>query len=360
MSMNPRRQPQPSRRRFLQGAAAAASAAVAAPMILRAADLPAAGPGSIQGEGAHKYEWMHDWIVIPEDVKLGNCHGVQQAADGRIFIHHTGTPAMLVTDPSGKVMKTWGPEYAGGAHGLQLRKEGNEEFLYLALTGQHRVVKTNLNGEVVFDIKYPKQAGLYKDKEGKDSDAKYVPTNIAFNPNGDFYVADGYGLSYIHRYNIKGEYISTFGGLGSEPGKMKCCHGIYTDARSGTPLLAVADRENNRIQYFTLEGQHHSFVQGKVDDGIFRRPCHFDVRGTDLLIPDLRGRVTILDKDNKAAAELFDNPDPKKRAVNGVPKDQWADGQFICPHGAIWDSEGNIIVAEWVKPGRITKLRHVA
>jgi hypothetical protein len=339
---------------------AAASAVVAAPTILRAIELPANGPGSIQGDGNHKYEWVHEWLQVPSDVKLGNCHGVQQSADGRIFIHHQGTPSMLVVESSGKVMKTWGTAYSSGAHGLQLRKEGNEEFLYLALTGQHRVVKTNLDGEVVFDVKYPKDAGLYKNKEGKDSDEKYVPTNIAFAPNGDYYVADGYGLSYVHRYNVKGEYQSTFGGYGTDAGKMKCCHGIFTDNRSGTPLLAVADRENNRIQYFTLDGKHHSFVQGKADDGIIRRPCHFDERKGDLLIPDLRGRVTILDKDNKAVAELFDNPDPAKRANNGVPKDKWVDGQFICPHGAIWDSEGNIIVAEWVAPGRVTKLRHVA
>jgi hypothetical protein len=348
-----------SRRRFIQGVGAAAVGAIGAPMILRAAEIPATGPGSIQGEGEHKYEWLHDWCEVPENVKLGNCHGVQQDSQGRIFIHHTGTPAMLVCDTTGKVMKTWGPEYEGGAHGLQLRKEDGTEYLYLALTGQHRAVKTTLDGEVVFELKYPKESGVYKDKDGKDTDAKYIPTNIAFAANGDFYVADGYGLSYVHRYNIKGEYQDTFGGQGKEPGKMHCPHGIYTDKRSGDEMLVVADRANNRLQYFTMDGKHISFVQGKNDDGIVRMPCHFDVRGSDMLIPDLRGRITILDKDNKAVAEIFDNPNPKFRANNGVPKAQWADGQFICPHGAIWDSKGDIYVVEWVAPGRVTKLRHV-
>jgi hypothetical protein len=349
-----------SRRRFIQGMGAAAVGAIAAPTILRAAEIPATGPGSIQGDGEHKYEWMHDWLEVPANVKLGNCHGVQQDSQGRIFVHHTGTPSMLVCDTTGKVMKTWGAEYEGGAHGLQLRKEDGTEYLYLALTGQHRVVKTTLDGEVVFDLKYPKESGVYKDKDGKDSEGGYIPTNIAFVSNGDFYVADGYGTSYIHRYNIKGEYQNSFGGKGKEPGKMHCCHGIYTDDRSGTELLAVADRENHRIQYFTPDGKHHSFVMGAADDnGILRRPCHFHIRGTDMLIPDLRGRITILDKDNKAVAELFDNANPKYRANNGVPKNEWADGQFICPHGAIWDSKGDIYVVEWVGPGRVTKLRHV-
>ena len=347
-----------SRRSVLKKAGAAA-AVIGFPTILKAIELPKAGPGSIQGEGNHKYEWMHEWVKLPADVKLGNCHGVQEDSQGRIYLHHQGTPSMIVCDLDGKVITTWGKEYSSGAHGLQLRKEGNEEFLYLALTGQKRVVKTNLKGEVVYELKVPNESGLYLDKDGKPTDKGYVPTNIAFAPNGDFYVADGYGLSYIHRYDITGKYISSFGGKGKEAGKMLCCHGIWCDTRNGEVKLAVADRENNRIQYFDLEGKHLSFVQGKADDGIIRRPCHFHEQKGDLLIPDLRGRVTVLDKDNKAVAELFDNPDAAKRANNGVPQAQWADGQFICPHGAMWDSKGNIIVMEWVKPGRITKLRRV-
>lgn len=348
-----------SRRQFLQNAGVAATAVMAAPTILRAIEIPANGPGSIQGAGNHKYEWMHQWIQVPDDVKLGDCHGVQEDSQGRIFIHHTGTPSMLVCDPDGKVIKTWGKEYAGAAHGLQIRKEGNEEFLYLALTGQHRLVKTTLDGEVVYELKYPKEAGLYKDKDGKDNDGRYVPTNVAFAPNGDFYIADGYGLSYIHHYDIKGKYLNTFAGAGKEPGKTNCPHGIWCDTRGGEAKLVVADRSNQRLQYFSLEGKHLSFIQGKNDDGIVRLPCHFHERLGDLLIPDLRGRITILDKDNNLVTQLFDNPDPAKREKNGLPKDQWADGQFITPHGATWDSKGNIFVVEWVRPGRITKLRRV-
>ncbi len=96
---------------------------------------------------------------------------------------------------------------------MQLRNEGNQEFLYLATTSQHKVVKTTLDGEQVFVLNYPKDA---KNSHGKlyyEKEERYNPTNIAFAPNGDFYVADGYGLSYVHRYGIQGEYISTFGGI---------------------------------------------------------------------------------------------------------------------------------------------------
>ena len=35
-------------------------------------------------------------------------------------------------------------------------------------------------------------------------------------------------------------------------------------------------------------------------------------------------------------------------------------GQFVNPHGANFDHEGNIFVAEWVEIGRVTKLRKVS
>src|SRR5205823_10385374 len=130
-------------------------------------------------------------------------------------------------------------------------------------------------------------------------------------------------------------------------------HGIWTDTRDpANAKVVVADRANHRLHYFTLDGKFDSLVPHDL-----RRPCHFDQRGTDLLIPDLEGRVTIFDKDNKLITHLGDNPDPAKRAKNRVPDDQRVAGQFCSPHGAIWDRAGNIYVGEWLWDGRVTKLR---
>ena len=94
--------------------------------------------------------------------------------------------------------------------------------------------------------------------------------------------------------------------------------------------------------------------------GKLRRPCHFSQRGTESWSPDLRGRVTILDKDNKVVAQLGDNPNVSQRANNGVKLADTTPGHFCCPHGATWDPHGNIYVAEWLPYGRLTKLRHIA
>ena len=191
-------------------------------------------------------------------------------------------------------------------------------------------------------------AGLYA------NEGEYKPTNVAFAPNGDFYVADGYGKGFIHHYNQKAELIRSWGGNGAEAGQFNCPHGLWVDRRGAEPILVVADRENHRFQKFTLSGEY----LGAMNENL-RRPCHFDARGTDLLVPDLAGRVSIFDGQNQLITHLGDNPDVAQRANPNVPVEQRVPGRFCSPHAACWDSSGNIYVVEWLKPGRITKLARV-
>ena len=162
------------------------------------------------------------------------------------------------------------------------------------------VVKTTLKGEIVWKIEGPPD--IEDTSPGADGAPKpYNPTNIAIAPNGDIYVGDGYGSYYVNQYNSKAEYIRTFGGKGSEPGKLAEPHGIWVDTRGTSPILVVADRRNNRLQRFTLDGKHVDFVPG------FRLPCHFDERKGLVVIPDLHGRVTLIDKHNQLVEHLGDS-----------------------------------------------------
>ena len=90
-----------------------------------------------------------------------------------------------------------------------------------------------------------------------------------------------------------------------------------------------------------------------------RRRSRNQSRGDELLIPDLRGRVTVLDKQNNVIVQLGDNPNVSQRANNKVSRDDLVAGVFCCPHGATWDRAGNIYVAEWLPYGRVTKLQRV-
>ena len=341
-----------SRRSFLQAAGALA------PTILRATDK-AGTKLPVIGTGKHTYEVIHDWGELPASIKYGNTHGVVEDSQGHIYVHHTvhatseSADSMVVYDENGKFVKSWGKEFKGGAHGLHIRKEGSTEFLYLCDTSRGVVVKATLNGEQVWSIGYPDQSDAYKPgTDGKKP--KYSPTNLAIAPNGDIYVGDGYGSSYINQYNSKGEYIRTFGGRGKEAGKLDCPHGITVDLRSGTPILTVADRGNARIQRFTLDGKHIDFVSGT------NKPCHFYFyKNGDMVVPDLGARVTLMDKKNQVIANLGDDSESKWQDTRKLSRDHFTPGKFVAPHGACFDHKGNVFVVEWVEVGRVTKLRRV-
>jgi hypothetical protein len=340
----------PNRRSFLKQTLAGAAAMTAGPQILTRAQAAEGERKGVMGAGAHTYEWVEDWAKLPKDKQFGYTHGVIEDSQGRIFIHNQGKDAVAIFDAEGNFMSSWGEAYAPGAHGMHYSKEAEGEFLYLAPTGLHKVCKTTLDGEVVFELDYPKDSGAYEDA------AQYVPTNIATAPNGDFYVADGYGQSWIHHYNAKAEHIRSWGGKGVEPGKMNCPHGIHVDTRGEAPVLVVADRGNVRLQYFTLDGEHIKFV----NEG-FLHPCHFRQQGKDLLIPDLYGRVSIIGEDDAVITHLGENPEVQKaEGYPNLPHEQRKSGLFISPHDAMWDSQGNIYVVEWINDGRVTKLRKIA
>ena len=330
-----------------------------APLLMGATNK-SANAKPVIGEGDHRYEVTHDWGELPAGLKYGNTHGVCEDSQGRIYVHHTVNSAseshdtMVVFDGAGKFVKSWGKEFAGGAHGLHIRKEGSTEYLYLCDTKNAVVVKTTLDGEHVWRLGYPEEVDAYKPgADGKK--IKYSPTNVAIAPNGDVYVGDGYGSSYINQYDSNAKYIRTFGGVGKEPGKLNCPHGLIVDTRGATPNLTVADRSNKRLQRFTLDGQHMDFVEN------MNAPCHFGIyKNGDMVIPDLFARVTVLDKDNRTVALLGDDSTSKYMAARKLGRDAFTPGRFVCPHGACFDHAGNIFVVEWVEIGRVSKLRKVA
>ena len=302
-----------NRRRFLGTGALA-------PLILHADDK-AGGKRPILGSGDHTYEAWHDWGELPSDIRYGNTHGVVEDSQGRIYVHHTvnatseSSDSMVVFDEKGKFIKSWGKEFKGGAHGLHIHREGSTEFLYLCDTKRGVMVKATLDGEEVFTLGYPEQSEAYKPgPDGKRP--KYSPTNLAIAPNGDFYIGDGYGSSFINQYNSKGEFIRTFGGKGKEAGKVDCPHGIVVDTRGPTPILTVADRANNRIQRFTLSGEHVDFVAGT------NLPCHFNYfRNGDVVVPDLGARVTLMDRNNQVIEHLGDDSASQWRETRTQSRD---------------------------------------
>ncbi len=241
-------------------AAAAAGAFGVAPAILRADDK-AKAKKLIVGTAAHTYEVIDDWASARPTRRSATRTWSRRSPTAA---SSSTTPARSRSTSTTQTASSSPPSASGGAadaHGMDLRKEGNDEFLYLAPTGQHKVFKIDLKGEVVMELDYPKDA---KDRDGKPcypNANKYVPTFIAFarRRGGRLLRHRRLRRGFIHRYNGKGEYQSTFGGKGNADDQTACPHGIYCDTRDpANPRLVVADREHHRLQFFTLDGKLES------------------------------------------------------------------------------------------------------
>lgn len=341
--------PKLSRREVLKAAAAIPATSFVASAFGKERVLP---QSLMTGAGEFKYEVQHDWLKPPNNLLWGDTHGLAVDSQSRIYVAHTvhtgsvSSDAVVVYDADGNFITSWGAEFRGGAHGLDVRKEGRDEFLYHCDTRRRLIVKTTLDGKVVWERGMPPEPGVYEKPE------QWCPTNVAFGPNMEVYVGDGYGSSYVHVYDRDGGYLRLIGKPGAGAGEMRCPHGLWVDDRDGEPKLLVCDRSNNRLQYFTLDGKHHSFVT----EGM-RAPCHLKFQNGIALVPDLNSVVTLLDKNNKPIVQLCDGHPTNLR---DAPREKFIPGKFVHPHTATWlNPKGDILVAEWVPIGRITRLRRV-
>jgi len=300
----------------------------------------------IIGSGSHRYEVIDGWAKVPEGVVLGYTHGVVIDRQGRVIVHNQSKDAVAFFDKDGNFNHSWGEAFADGAHGLYLSEEGGDEYLYLSDNARHAVYKTTLDGAVLWERAAPNLPGVYVSPD------QYTPTDAAVSPDGRVYIGDGYGKPYVHIYNTSGDYIKSFGGPGDGAGELNSPHGVWVDTRGAEPLLLVADRGNHRIQIFDLDGNHLSFVTDEQN-----MPCCFFQHGDEIVIPDLFGRVTILDNDNKLITHLGYNEGVWTWAgYPNIPHEKREPGKFISPHAVTVDDNGDIYVVEWVSDGRVTKL----
>jgi len=307
------------------------------------------------GEGATRYRWDSTWLQLPEGRDwLGSTHGCLVVdAKGRLYLSVDRGAAILVYAPDGTLERTIGDDWGAGVHGLSLVTERAadgtvSERLFVVNTSRQEVLELDSDGKVVLRIGLPAESGKYPDP------SRYRPTSVAVAPDGDVFVADGYGLSWIHRFSADGTYEASFGGPGEEPSNLRTPHGLWMETSGGEPSLLVADRENHRIARFSLDGR---FLGGTdSESGLLRRPCHLQREGEHYVVADLAGRVTLLDSALKLVTHLGDNPDASQRAKFDVKPQDWREGAFCAPHCARANAKGEIFVMDWNVAGRVTRL----
>lgn len=299
------------------------------------------------GTAAYAFEVVEDWAQLPAAVRPGYTHGVVTDADDNVYVFNQSKDALIVFDRAGNYLRSWGAEFADGAHGLIINDERGEQFLYLTDYALQCVVKTTLAGRELLRI------GLPPHKPTQDQKDKYKPTWTAIGPDGDIYITDGYGLHYIHQYDKQGRYIRTWGGTGSGESELKCPHGISVITTNGTAELYVADRANVRLQVFDLEGKFKRSVEHDL-----RHPCVVIEKDGVRYIPDLHCRITILDSTDQLICHFGDYIEAKEFANwPNIRHDQRLVGRFSSPHGLWVDAHEDVYIVEWIEDGRITKLQ---
>ena len=206
----------------------------------------------IVGHGDFKYKVDKKWgIQNPNNFPVNHCHEMVMDKRNRILMTTTHPKNnVLIYNKSGKILDSWSIGYSG-AHGLTIVDEGGEEFLYITDPDAHKVCKTDLKGRKILEFDYPKEIKEYNSRED------FKPTETTVSPNGDIFIADGYGKDFIIKYDSKGNYIKHFGGRGDKNDQFESCHGIAIDTRkNNSSSLLITSRSKNEFKRFDFEGNH--------------------------------------------------------------------------------------------------------
>ncbi|QDT93159.1 6-bladed beta-propeller [Gimesia algae] len=302
------------------------------------------------GSGIMTFDTVPGWGFDEQGRSvLGPTHGgvvIDKAGN----IYTSAKIGVVVFAPDGKVVRRFlGDEYSN-IHDMEIREEADGEFIYGARNANAEGIKFNAEtGEMILKMPFPKESGLDL--------KKFAPTAITVAPNGDIILSDGYASNYIFKFDKNGKYKSHFGKKGNGLKEFNTAHGMTLDTRYDPPRLLICDRNHmpkGRLLHYDLDG---NFIE-EVITGL-GMPTSVSIQGDYVSVPDLHGRLVILDKTNTIVAVLGNNEDPKTHRNFNVPQDQWREGIFSGTHGSYWDKDGNLYVQDWNVSGRLMKLVRV-
>jgi DNA-binding beta-propeller fold protein YncE len=303
------------------------------------------------GSGDMTFDTVPGWGLRADgNSPLGSTHGgVVVDKEGNIYT--SARDGVFVFSPEGAVIHTYlGKEYSN-LHDMEIREEGGEEFVYGARNKDAEGIKFRVRGgDIVLNLPFPQESGLGL--------KKFSPTAITVATNGDIYLADGYASNHVFVFDKTGKYIRHFGKKGNGLKEFNTAHGMTLDTRYQPHRLLICDRNHEpkgRLLHYDLDG---NFIEVVVTG--LGMPTSAAIQGDFVSVPDLHGRLVILDKTNTIISVLGNNPDRKQGRNFNVPQDQWIEGVFSGTHGSYWDQDGNLYVQDWNVSGRLMKLVRVS
>ena len=250
------------------------------------------------GSGTYTYDILDDWAKTPPGWSIGQAEPAVDR-DDQIYVFNRGDHPMMVFDRAGSFLTEWGQGVLTDAHGIFI---SGDDYIYLPVREAHAVVKYTLDGRPMFTMglwdKPSDTGGIRPDGTVQRAAGPFNRcTDIALSPSGDLYISDGYANCRVHKYSSEGRYLFSWGRPGkSAPGEFHIPHGIWVhwDGR-----VMVCDRENNRIQIFTPEGNYITQWTNLA------RPCDIWIdAGETVYVVELDAFMSILDMDGNVLAKL--------------------------------------------------------
>lgn len=221
------------------------------------------------GTGRFTYEVEEDWAKLPEGWHMPAA-AVSVDSQDRVFCFNRDPDhPIAVFDRHGNFLYSWGSGLIAFAHAILLDKNDN---VWLVDRNHGQIYKYTDTGELLMTIGekgFRSDTGADPENFGADTYKQVthaggpfnLPAGIALNDAGEIFIADGYANCQVHKFSSEGEHLLSWGEPGTGPGQFNLPHGAWVDKQG---RVLIADRENDRIQVFTQDGEYLSTWPSEV------------------------------------------------------------------------------------------------
>lgn len=277
------------------------------------------------GSGEFTYEVVEDWWTLPDGWSFGWIPAVAVDSKDQIYVYSRSDHPMIVLDKDGSFVKSWGDDVLKDAHGIYIDAD---DTVFCVERETHCMRTFTADGELLSTLGTP-------DQQGAEGEPFNLPTDVGFDSSGMMYLTDGYGNARVHKYTGDGELVKSWGTKGTGPGEFDLPHCVRVDKHD---RLLVADRENNRIQFFDTDGNYLHEWSG------LHHPDTIYIDDEIVYIAELDQRLSIWTLDGEKLTE-WGGGEPSTKP-----------GEFVkCPHGIWLDSDKSIYVSEVQADARLQK-----
>jgi sugar lactone lactonase YvrE len=276
---------------------------------------PAASSSPVTAKQS-RWRIVQTWPPLPPGIRFGTLHAVAIDRLERILILHRGEPPVVRLNRDGSLGRAWGTGMFKEVHGLKIAPDG---CIWVTDVARHIIVRFSEEGQRLQTLGTP-------DQPGEASDHLGGPADLAFLPNGDFYVADGYLNSRVIKFDKNGRYLFQWGKAGERAAEFRLPHSIAVDFNG---RVYVADRGNKRIQVFESDGKF--ITEWRI--------------GTPYGLLFAAGQLWMTDMPAKRVMRIDATGGIEEFFPTGVPRSDASD-LYVGPHLLAAAPDGSLFVAQ--------------